>query len=171
MRAGNLFIILNISQISGAVRTNCVDCLDRTNTAQFVLGKVALGHQLMVLGVISSPELDDNTPCIHSLEVLISYPPLYWPLIARFLSSGHIYVESYPDLPCDLGEGKMHGMMGETVNRGTILLKQWDWLRCCDCCLIFQVMFPFTCIRQRVSLRKYMKITETRWLCSTEVHS
>merc|ERR1712003_253377 len=48
---------------TGAVRTNCVDCLDRTNTAQFVLGKVALGHQLMVLGVISSPELDDNTPC------------------------------------------------------------------------------------------------------------
>ena len=31
---------------TGVVRTNCVDCLDRTNTAQFVVGKVALGLQV-----------------------------------------------------------------------------------------------------------------------------
>ena len=30
----------------GTARTNCVDCLDRTNTAQFVIGKYALGHQV-----------------------------------------------------------------------------------------------------------------------------
>ena len=29
-----------------------MDCLDRTNTAQFVIGKVALGHQLHALGYI-----------------------------------------------------------------------------------------------------------------------
>ena len=29
-----------------------VDCLDRTNTAQFVIGKVALAHQLHALGYI-----------------------------------------------------------------------------------------------------------------------
>ena len=28
------------------MRTNCVDCLDRTNTAQFVVGKYALAHQV-----------------------------------------------------------------------------------------------------------------------------
>lgn len=28
---------------TGIIRTNCVDCLDRTNTAQFAIGKCALG--------------------------------------------------------------------------------------------------------------------------------
>jgi hypothetical protein len=31
---------------TGVVRTNCVDCLDRTNTAQFVVGKCALQQQV-----------------------------------------------------------------------------------------------------------------------------
>ncbi len=35
---------------TGVVRTNCVDCLDRTNTAQFVVGKYALAHQVRVGG-------------------------------------------------------------------------------------------------------------------------
>lgn len=36
----------------GVVRMNCIDCLDRTNAAQFMVGKRALGHQLKALGVI-----------------------------------------------------------------------------------------------------------------------
>lgn len=35
---------------TGIIRTNCVDCLDRTNTAQFAIGKCALGFQLCALG-------------------------------------------------------------------------------------------------------------------------
>lgn len=31
---------------TGTVRVNCVDCLDRTNTAQFALGKAALAFQV-----------------------------------------------------------------------------------------------------------------------------
>ena len=31
---------------NGVLRTNCVDCLDRTNTAQFMVGKCALGFQV-----------------------------------------------------------------------------------------------------------------------------
>ena len=31
---------------TGVVRTNCVDCLDRTNTAQFAIGRCALGYQV-----------------------------------------------------------------------------------------------------------------------------
>ena len=31
---------------TGLVRTNCVDCLDRTNTAQYVVAKAALGLQV-----------------------------------------------------------------------------------------------------------------------------
>lgn len=33
---------------NGVLRTNCVDCLDRTNTAQFMVGKCALGFQVKV---------------------------------------------------------------------------------------------------------------------------
>ena len=42
----------------GIVRVNCVDCLDRTNTAQFIMGKCALGYQLYALGVTDSPVLE-----------------------------------------------------------------------------------------------------------------
>ena len=34
---------------AGVVRTNCVDCLDRTNVAQFAMGLAGLGRQLQVL--------------------------------------------------------------------------------------------------------------------------
>ena len=37
---------MNGSRQTGVVRTNCVDCLDRTNTAQFVVAKCALGLQV-----------------------------------------------------------------------------------------------------------------------------
>ena len=37
---------------NGVARTNCIDCLDRTNAAQFVIGKRALAHQLRALGII-----------------------------------------------------------------------------------------------------------------------
>ena len=39
----------------GVLRTNCVDCLDRTNAAQFAIAKRALGHQLQALGLLGSP--------------------------------------------------------------------------------------------------------------------
>ena len=32
---------------NGIVRVNCVDCLDRTNTAMFVIGKCAFAHQVI----------------------------------------------------------------------------------------------------------------------------
>ncbi|BFZ56626.1 phosphatidylinositol-3,5-bisphosphate 5-phosphatase [Savitreella phatthalungensis] len=38
----------------GVARTNCIDCLDRTNAAQFVIGKLALALQLKTIGVIDS---------------------------------------------------------------------------------------------------------------------
>ncbi|EOD22156.1 hypothetical protein EMIHUDRAFT_450701 [Emiliania huxleyi CCMP1516] len=36
---------------SGVVRTNCIDCLDRTNVAQFCIGRCVLKQQLAALGV------------------------------------------------------------------------------------------------------------------------
>jgi phosphatidylinositol 3,5-bisphosphate 5-phosphatase len=40
---------------NGICRVNCVDCLDRTNAAQFGFGKRALGHQLYALGIVDDP--------------------------------------------------------------------------------------------------------------------
>lgn len=51
----------------GICRTNCVDCLDRTNTAQFVIGKRALGHQLFALGVINDKYLEYDSDVTNIL--------------------------------------------------------------------------------------------------------
>jgi hypothetical protein len=42
----------------GILRTNCMDCLDRTNVAQYAYGLAALGRQLHALGFIESPNID-----------------------------------------------------------------------------------------------------------------
>lgn len=46
---------------NGIARTNCIDCLDRTNAAQFVIGKRALGYQLNALGIIEETSIDYDT--------------------------------------------------------------------------------------------------------------
>ncbi|KAI4463439.1 polyphosphoinositide phosphatase [Holotrichia oblita] len=53
---------------TGIIRTNCVDCLDRTNTAQFAIGKCVLGFQLCALGILDSPKLEFDTDCVRMLE-------------------------------------------------------------------------------------------------------
>jgi hypothetical protein len=52
---------------NGVCRTNCVDCLDRTNAAQFVFGKRALGHQLYALGIVDSPNLAFDSDAVDML--------------------------------------------------------------------------------------------------------
>ena len=51
----------------GVARVNCVDCLDRTNAAQFVLGKTALGHQLHALGLLQHPHLSFDSDAVNML--------------------------------------------------------------------------------------------------------
>ncbi|KAI4325377.1 hypothetical protein MLD38_030783 [Melastoma candidum] len=46
----------------GVLRTNCIDCLDRTNVAQYAYGLVALGKQLHVLGLRESEDIDFDDP-------------------------------------------------------------------------------------------------------------
>ena len=36
----------------GVVRTNCLDCMDRTNIAQFLYGKSALAHQVHLASIL-----------------------------------------------------------------------------------------------------------------------
>ncbi|KAF3439741.1 hypothetical protein FNV43_RR18019 [Rhamnella rubrinervis] len=52
---------------SGVLRTNCIDCLDRTNVAQYAYGLAALGQQLHVLGVTDSPKIDLDSPLADDL--------------------------------------------------------------------------------------------------------
>lgn len=44
------------------LRTNCIDCLDRTNVAQFAYGLAALGRQLHALGLTEAPKLELHAP-------------------------------------------------------------------------------------------------------------
>ena len=52
---------------NGVARTNCIDCLDRTNAAQFVFGKRAMGYQLHALGVLVEPWVDFDTDAVNML--------------------------------------------------------------------------------------------------------
>ncbi|KAF8440057.1 polyphosphoinositide phosphatase [Boletus edulis BED1] len=52
---------------NGICRVNCVDCLDRTNAAQFVFGKRAFGHQLYALGVVGNPNLSFDSDGVNML--------------------------------------------------------------------------------------------------------
>ncbi|CAA2985856.1 phosphoinositide phosphatase SAC2-like isoform X1 [Olea europaea subsp. europaea] len=51
----------------GVLRTNCIDCLDRTNVAQYVFGLVALGHQLHALGYTVVPNISLESPLADGL--------------------------------------------------------------------------------------------------------
>ncbi|KAG2717798.1 hypothetical protein I3843_03G190900 [Carya illinoinensis] len=51
----------------GVLRTNCIDCLDRTNVAQYAYGLAALGQQLHVLGVADNPKIDLDAPLADDL--------------------------------------------------------------------------------------------------------
>ncbi|XP_022888769.1 phosphoinositide phosphatase SAC4-like isoform X2 [Olea europaea var. sylvestris] len=51
----------------GVLRTNCIDCLDRTNVAQYAYGLAALGYQLHALGVTTSAKIDLDDPLADEL--------------------------------------------------------------------------------------------------------
>lgn len=51
----------------GILRTNCIDCLDRTNVAQYAFGLVALWHQLHALGLVNDRHIDLDYPVARDL--------------------------------------------------------------------------------------------------------
>jgi hypothetical protein len=51
----------------GILRVNCVDCLDRTNAAQFAIAKRAFGHQLYALGLLATPNLPFSCDAVDVL--------------------------------------------------------------------------------------------------------
>lgn len=52
---------------SGVLRTNCIDCLDRTNVAQYAYGLAALGRQLHVMGLTNIPKVDPDSSIAAAL--------------------------------------------------------------------------------------------------------
>ncbi|KAL8699756.1 MAG: hypothetical protein Q9224_001275, partial [Gallowayella concinna] len=53
---------------NGIARTNCIDCLDRTNAAQFIIGKCALGRQLQALGITTNETVEFDTDVVTVLS-------------------------------------------------------------------------------------------------------
>ncbi|KAL6758620.1 hypothetical protein V8C86DRAFT_1459914 [Haematococcus lacustris] len=52
----------------GVLRTNCIDCLDRTNVAQYACGLAGFGRQLFLLGLSDIPHVDDDSSIARVLS-------------------------------------------------------------------------------------------------------
>ncbi|KAJ9560230.1 hypothetical protein OSB04_005390 [Centaurea solstitialis] len=52
---------------NGVLRTNCIDCLDRTNVAQYAYGLAALGRQLHAMGLTDDPKVDADSSIAAAL--------------------------------------------------------------------------------------------------------
>ncbi|KAK4780940.1 hypothetical protein SAY87_017046 [Trapa incisa] len=84
----NGYLLLNekgekLKEQLGVVRTNCIDCLDRTNVTQSMIGRKVLEWQLRRMGVFSAeetieshPNFDDNFKILwanHGDDISIQY--------------------------------------------------------------------------------------------------
>ncbi|KAI8016492.1 Phosphoinositide phosphatase SAC7 [Camellia lanceoleosa] len=84
----NRYLLLNeksekVEEQLGVVRTNCIDCLDRSNVTQSMLGRKMLEFQLRRIGVFDAeesisthPNFDDNFKILwanHGDEISIQY--------------------------------------------------------------------------------------------------
>ncbi|KAH8606315.1 SacI like domain [Trypanosoma vivax] len=85
----------------GVVRSNCLDCIDRTNIAQYFFGLHVLGHQLQALGLLHS-----------HVDIALS-PQVQELLLQIYLHVGDAIAMHYGGSP-QVGAG--------VVNRGT----GWD---------------------------------------------
>ncbi|XP_052191197.1 phosphoinositide phosphatase SAC7-like [Diospyros lotus] len=84
----NRYLLLNekgekVEEQLGAVRTNCIDCLDRTNVTQSMIGRKMLEFQLRRIGVFDAeesisthPNFDENFKILwanHGDDISIQY--------------------------------------------------------------------------------------------------
>lgn len=66
---GQGFTVMPMEQ-RGVLRTNCIDCLDRTNVGQFSIGVHVLAKQLYVMGVSNQESLDSGSQARAGHSVL-----------------------------------------------------------------------------------------------------
>ena len=52
----------------GVLRTNCIDCLDRTNVGQFSIAVHALAKQIYVMGVSNQTSLDSGSQVLCEVK-------------------------------------------------------------------------------------------------------
>ncbi|KAL1350251.1 hypothetical protein HN51_014370 [Arachis hypogaea] len=80
------YIIEPLMFQSGVLRTNCIDCLDRTNVAQYAYGLAALGRQLETLGFFESSNIDLDDPI--AMEIMALYEAMGDTLALQYGGSG-----------------------------------------------------------------------------------
>eukprot|EP00795_Rhopilema_esculentum_P017479 gene17479-9088_t len=83
---------------TGILRVNCVDCLDRTNTAQFMVGKCALGFQLYALGVTDSPHIEFDSDVVSPYSTSSNSTASY---STSSNSTASYNASSYSTSPCN----------------------------------------------------------------------
>ncbi len=90
----------------GVLRTNCIDCLDRTNVAQFSAGVEALEQQLVVMGIRSSAKLD---PSSNIIRVLIEM----YVEIGDHIALQYGGSEAHKKVSVERSESSFHGPIGK----------------------------------------------------------
>ena len=139
----------------GVCRTNCIDCLDRTNVAQFVMGRVMLAYQLTAMGVLSDPRtmlvrlpftngnplVGENSRTLQSLLYPVPvptfrFPDVYEPLLNETEStdSSHEVVDS-PVMGTSWVAGRIYEMIfgGDDENPSTSRLPNEVWKSVASC--------------------------------------
>lgn len=88
---------------NGVLRTNCIDCLDRTNVAQYAYGLEALGRQLQAVGLTDTPKIDPDSGVAATLMDM--YQNMGDSLALQYGGSeAHNYVRSSLHLPISFSQ-------------------------------------------------------------------
>ena len=116
-------IIIFLSK-NGVLRTNCVDCLDRTNTAQFMVGKCALGFQVKV----ADSGMFVNAAVVPATSHKSS-PFVWWLCLGCVSPSGSLLVPSYKLFLTPLLAGFWATVYKPLHNT---LFANFDFEKCCE---------------------------------------
>ena len=78
------------SKQTGVVRSNCMDCLDRTNVSQSALGKWAANEQLRSVGVLNEKESIEDWPEFMAMfrtgKPLVFFPAWIFDVLLQVLT-------------------------------------------------------------------------------------
>lgn len=142
----------------GVLRTNCIDCLDRTNVAQFAYGLAALGRQLHALGLTEAQKIELHDPLADDL--MDFYERMGDTLAIQYTGSAahnKVYLMLYNllwehFLHSSLLKGLIHkAVLLSFVNISTLNLWHLNsdrYVKCCELCLQFFLLKGFSCTQE-----------------------
>ena len=93
----------------GSVRTNCIDCLDRTNVVQSVIAKSILKYQFVALEIFN---LDDEIDNFHHLKQMLNQ---IWSINADTMSKRYTGVGALKTEFTRTGKRSAKGTMADGV--------------------------------------------------------